>query len=111
MSNEIGKTIRKIRLIRQLSLTQLANLAGVTKSYVSYIERNPDSNPSVDVLERLCNALEVDVDFVLQPEGNSSQKTDWLDLIQYAQLSGITKQQFQEFIQRQLVERRVRKTD
>lgn len=100
-----------MRSIRQLSLAQLANRAGVTKSYVSYIERNPDCNPSVDVLERLCSALQIDVDFVLRPQGNSSQKEDWLDLIQYAQVSGITKQQFQEFIQRQLGETRVQKTD
>lgn len=109
MNNEIGKVIRKMRLMRQLSLAQLANRAGVTKSYVSYIERNPDCNPSVDVLERLCNALEIDVDLVLHP--NSSQKVDWLDLVHYAQLSGITKQQFQEFIEQQLIEKHIQKME
>lgn len=43
----IGKRVKQLRTERGLSLTELAEKAGVAKSYLSTIERDIQSNPSI----------------------------------------------------------------
>lgn len=54
----LGTRLRSLRKSRRMSLEQLAEAAGVSKSMVSQIERN-EANPTVAVLWRLTNALSV----------------------------------------------------
>lgn len=55
----IGRDLRKIRLQKGMSLTELATLSGVSKSYISSIERGLKSNPSILILEKLSKALNI----------------------------------------------------
>lgn len=41
----IGERIKRLRLQKGISLTELAEKAGVAKSYISSIERNLQKNP------------------------------------------------------------------
>ena len=53
-----GRNVRAIRLAKGWTQEQLAFEAGVKRAYISEIESGK-RNPSLDVVERLANALEV----------------------------------------------------
>ena len=55
-----GATIAQRRRLRGLSQTELADLANVSRGYVSLIERDRVDNLSVAILLRLAEALRMD---------------------------------------------------
>lgn len=57
----IGKRIQTLRRERQLSLSELSRRANVAKSYLSAIERDVQTNPSLQVIERISRVLDVPV--------------------------------------------------
>ncbi|KZZ85087.1 MULTISPECIES: helix-turn-helix domain-containing protein [Bacillaceae] len=96
----IGERIRKYRKERNLSLTELANRAGVAKSYLSSIERNLQTNPSVLFLEKVSSVLGESVNtLVNDTEESSGLDTEWSGLVKEAMHSGVTKEQFKEFLE------------
>jgi transcriptional regulator with XRE-family HTH domain len=58
--------LRKIRTAKGLSQEKLADLCDLHRTYVSSVERG-ERNISVDNMERLAKALEVDVRELLNP--------------------------------------------
>lgn len=62
----IAVNIRRLRKAHGLSQEQLAEVAEFHRTYVSQLERCV-TNISVDGLERLAGALEVDIIELLQP--------------------------------------------
>lgn len=54
----IGDELKKARAHMCLSQEQLAEKAGVHRTYISLLERNLKS-PTLDVLLRICKALEI----------------------------------------------------
>jgi len=58
--SQIAKNIRKIRLDSHLSQERLAELSGLTKGYISKIEKS-DKAPPFSTLNKVANALNVDV--------------------------------------------------
>ncbi|AZB43561.1 helix-turn-helix domain-containing protein [Bacillus sp. FJAT-42376] len=99
----IGERIRKYRKEKNLSLSELADRAGVAKSYLSSIERNLQSNPSVQFLEKVSSVLGISVNTLLN--GNTEDAyanqldQDWASLVKEAMQSGVTKDQFREFLE------------
>ncbi|MBP1935046.1 XRE family transcriptional regulator [Ammoniphilus resinae] len=98
----IGYRIKVLRQKRRLSLTELADRAGIAKSYLSYIERNLQKNPSIQFLEKIALVLEVDVETLIGEETmvkgvKQDLEQEWIDLARKAVLTGITKEEFQEF--------------
>ncbi|KZZ86277.1 MULTISPECIES: helix-turn-helix domain-containing protein [Bacillaceae] len=99
----IGERIRKYRKEKNLSLSELADRAGVAKSYLSSIERNLQSNPSVQFLEKVSSVLGISVNTLLN--GNTEDAyanqldQDWTSLVKEAMQSGVTKDQFREFLE------------
>ena len=61
---EIGATLQKLRLARNLTLEDLSRIAGVSKSMLSQIEREK-ANPTIAVTWRLANALGVSISELL----------------------------------------------
>ena len=57
---ELGRRIRELRTGRSLTLESLAGRAGVTRSFLSTVERGR-SNPSIAVLRAIAGALDVPV--------------------------------------------------
>jgi transcriptional regulator with XRE-family HTH domain len=58
----IGRRIKSLREARGLTLEQLGErMGGVDRSFLSRLENNPISNPTLGVLERVSAALSVNV--------------------------------------------------
>ena len=58
--NKLGVEIKQLRKARKLTLKELSKRSNVSVSYISAIERGA-RKPSVDTIESLANALDVDV--------------------------------------------------
>lgn len=63
----VGEFVRKLRRSRGLTLEELAERSGVSKSMVSQIERNK-TNPTLATVWRLCESLGVSVDAIFGQE-------------------------------------------
>ncbi|PWA08267.1 transcriptional regulator [Pueribacillus theae] len=99
----IGEKVKKFRLERGLSLSELAERAGVAKSYLSSIERNIQSNPSIQFLEKIAAVLDITVESLLQEQDanpdNEELDEEWAELVREAMESGVSKEQFREFLE------------
>ncbi|WJH36507.1 helix-turn-helix domain-containing protein [Paenibacillus aurantius] len=101
----IGKRVQNLRLRRGLTLSELAERAGVAKSYLSTMERDIQSNPSIQFLEKIAAVLGVTVEALLQPEepqdSDEADRLDqeWQELVREAMSSGISKEQFRDFLE------------
>ncbi len=61
LAHYLGPAVRQHRALLRLSQEQLAERAGLDRTYVSGVERGR-RNPTLDVLQRLANALGSDLD-------------------------------------------------
>lgn len=98
----IGMRIRLLRIEKGWSISELAENAQVAKSYLSNIERGVQENPSIHLLEKVSAALQVSLDDLLHsPDDKADQRLDsqWLELVREAMESGVTKEQFREFLE------------
>ncbi|MBU9722454.1 MULTISPECIES: helix-turn-helix domain-containing protein [Bacillaceae] len=57
----IGDMIRRRRKEKGISLSELSRMTGVSKSYLSYIERGMKQNPSIDVVKRIFHSLNLPI--------------------------------------------------
>jgi len=62
-----AQRLRQIRQIKMLSQEELADLAGLHRTYVGSVERS-ERNISIDNMERLAKALEIDITELLREE-------------------------------------------
>ncbi|WP_058302711.1 helix-turn-helix domain-containing protein [Gorillibacterium timonense] len=102
----IGKRVQELRMKKGLTLSELAERAGVAKSYLSTMERDIQSNPSIQFLEKIASVLNVSVESLIHPdqEAQSPKRTEDLDeewrlLVRDAMASGISKEQFRDFLE------------
>jgi XRE family transcriptional regulator, master regulator for biofilm formation len=96
----IGDRVKKLRLERKLSLSELALKAGVAKSYLSSLERNLQTNPSIQFLEKISTVLGVPVDsLILEHRNKEDLDSEWMKIVQEAMESGVSKDQFREFLE------------
>jgi XRE family transcriptional regulator, master regulator for biofilm formation len=99
----IGQRIKKYRLQKEMSLSELAEKSGVAKSYLSSIERNLQSNPSIQFLEKISVVLGVSVNTLLNDEVSNSNSeeldSEWTRLVREAMKSGVSKEEFQSFLE------------
>ncbi|MDR0139311.1 helix-turn-helix transcriptional regulator [Metabacillus idriensis] len=95
----IGERVKRLRQEKDLSISELAAITGVAKSYISSIERNIKSNPSIHILEKIAEGLDVPLLTILS-ENKTAENIDseWLFLLKKAIDTGLTKDQFEEFI-------------
>lgn len=61
---DFGNKLKELRLQAGLTQKQLADLIGVTKSVISFYERQ-ERTPSPDVLKKLASVFHVSTDFLL----------------------------------------------
>lgn len=96
----IGKNISEIRKRRGFTLSQLAERANISKSYLSNIERNLNDNPSLHILEKISGVLNIELVTLLNPENeekNFLMEKEWIDFIYELKKSGIKKDQIQQY--------------
>ncbi|MGF7056465.1 helix-turn-helix domain-containing protein [Brassicibacter mesophilus] len=73
----IGANVRRIRNDRNISILKLRELTGLSKSTISDLE-NDKSSPTVETLQKIANALEVDVeDFFKSEQKNEENTKKW----------------------------------
>jgi XRE family transcriptional regulator, master regulator for biofilm formation len=95
----IGERVKKFRKEKNLSISELAVITGVAKSYISSIERNIKSNPSIHILEKIAEGLDVPLLSILSENETAGYlDSEWLSLLKKAIDTGLTKDQFGEFI-------------
>lgn len=63
----IGEKIKKDRLLQNMSLRDLAKKSGVSKTTLSDIENNK-TNPTMATLEKIADALEINIEFWFRSE-------------------------------------------
>lgn len=97
----IGEKVKKLRVDKGLSLSELADRAGVAKSYLSSIERNIQSNPSIQFLEKVAAVLNISVDALLVEPDEAIDELDleWQQIVKEAMESGVSKAQFREYLE------------
>ncbi|AXI10030.1 transcriptional regulator [Oceanobacillus zhaokaii] len=98
----IGEKIKKLRQDKKLSISELAERAGVAKSYLSSIERNLQSNPSIQFIEKISSVLGVSVNDLINdnsPTDPAELDDEWLKIVKDAMESGVTKEQFKEYLE------------
>lgn len=59
--NLICSNIKEIRQEKNLTISELAKKSGVAKSYLSTLEKNSQSNPSIGILIKVSKVLGVSV--------------------------------------------------
>ncbi|MFB9355683.1 helix-turn-helix domain-containing protein [Sneathiella chinensis] len=73
--NKLGQHIQKLRQDRDMSLSQLAQTAGIAKSNLSRIEQG-NGNPTVDTIWRLAIQLNVPFSALIHPISGSIEERD-----------------------------------
>ena len=98
----IGTNINHFRTQSGISLSELAERAGISKSYLSSIERNLKQNPSIQVIEKIALVLNVDLKTLLQvnlpdPEAKETPDEEWYAFVEALRQAGIEKDNVQDY--------------
>jgi transcriptional regulator with XRE-family HTH domain len=72
LKQTVAGNIRRLRLQRGYTQEELSGLAGINRNYTGMIERGQRS-PTVDTLEKLAKALEVDAMTLVSRDTAESQ--------------------------------------
>lgn len=62
----VAKNIKTLRLDNNLSQEELADKANLHRTYISLLERKK-KNVSIKILEKIANALEVEISDLIKP--------------------------------------------
>ncbi|RFB10572.1 helix-turn-helix domain-containing protein [Bacillus sp. HNG] len=97
----IGSRIKDLRKQKRLTITELAKRAGVSKSYLSYIERDVQKNPSLQFLTKISKPLDTSIEYLLGEEKtdtitNEILDKEWTKLLMNAIDDGLSKEDFRE---------------
>lgn len=97
----IGENIQHLRNRSGITLSELAERAGISKSYLSSIERNLKRNPSIQVMEKIAVVLKVDLKTLLKMDMDAEKKQqlekEWLDFVDELKRTGIDRRQVNEY--------------
>ncbi|MEI4801777.1 helix-turn-helix domain-containing protein [Bacillus sp. NPDC077411] len=97
----IGRNIYQFRKKRGLTLSELAERAGISKSYLSNIERSINQNPSIQVMEKIALVLEADLNTLLETKTNTETKQqieeEWVDFVYELKKAGINKEKLGDY--------------
>jgi XRE family transcriptional regulator, master regulator for biofilm formation len=94
----LGDKVRRKRVEKNLSITKFAKKTGIAKSYLSSIERNIKTNPSIQILERMAEVLGIPVSYLLTNTSGDTVDDDWDNLIKKAIELGVTKEEFKAYL-------------
>jgi transcriptional regulator with XRE-family HTH domain len=71
-----GERVRMIRLRRGLSQYRLAQMAGVSRQLIYYLERGERDNPTIDNATAIAKALNVSLDYLVGMYEEEGQDTE-----------------------------------
>lgn len=93
----LGKCLQELRMQKGLSMSELAERSGVTKSYLNSLERGIKDNPSIQILEKISAVLGMELGSLLRyvherQTGSAPFDAEWIKLISELKKSGISKE-------------------
>lgn len=100
MATIIGEKIRAQRKRLKLTLDQLAEKTGSSKSYIWELENRPVVRPSAEKIARIAEVFGVTVEFLLDDEKQEPSNTD-ADLVFFrrvSQLDPTKRAQLEKFL-------------
>ncbi|MEH7440669.1 helix-turn-helix transcriptional regulator [Neobacillus drentensis] len=99
----IGKNIYEYRMKRGLTLSELAERANISKSYLSNIERSLNQNPSIQVIRKIALVLNVDLKSLLQMDNTKEEPQlpdkEVIELVSELKESGMDKEEYKTLIE------------
>lgn len=75
----LGDNIRYLREKMGISIKDLSELTGITSAYLSMIENNKRKNPSTEMLKKIANELNVDINQLFIPDESTIEETNVID--------------------------------
>lgn len=69
----LGDNIRKIRKEKKISINNLARITGISVGYISDLENNNFTNPTIDKLDKIADALGVSKGVLFEDNIDNSQ--------------------------------------
>ena len=97
----LGEKIRKFRQEKGLTLEQLGELAGASKSYVWELENRNPPRPSAEKISRIAAALGLTAEFLLDDKRESPEPSD-VDLAffrKYQEMPKDTKKRLRQILE------------
>lgn len=64
--NKIAKNLKRLRKEKEYSLEKVSKLADLSLNTVAKIESGANTNPTIDTLIKIANALQVDLNDLIQ---------------------------------------------
>ena len=92
-----GKRLKELREERGLSLSELAARSGVAKSYLSNIERDKMTNPSLEILTKIAGVLDITPQDLISMNKDVEKDNEQTDLERLALKEGINQAQLKEY--------------
>ncbi|WP_317615987.1 helix-turn-helix domain-containing protein [Halobacillus halophilus] len=83
-------------------MSDLAERAGISKSYLSNLERNLNKNPSIKMVDKIASVLGIDL-LVLMKNGDINDfpyqplEKEWMKFINDLKASGVQKDQLNDY--------------
>jgi transcriptional regulator with XRE-family HTH domain len=74
--SQLGTRIARLREEKNLTLGELERRSGVTKGYLSQLERGAATNPSLEAVRKIARGLDVPVEELLDEEGRDEGGQD-----------------------------------
>ena len=78
MANKFGDIVKKIRIEKNISQQELADIVGIHSTHVSRYERNM-AQPSVEITKKIAEALNVTVDTLIYGQQEEKAKNNLKD--------------------------------
>lgn len=93
----VGERINYFRSLKHISVNKLANMAGISQSYLRDIELG-NKNPTIEILSLLCRALEISLSDFFNDEQSTKIFEDPL-VERIYQLNGEQKEALLAFLE------------
>lgn len=93
----IGDNIKRIRKRRGITLSELSQRSGISKSYLSNLERNIKSNPSVQVTQNIALVLQTEIDEIIKPAKVQVNENVWEEFVNQAAKEGLEEEILEDY--------------
>lgn len=100
MSTALGEKIQKLRKEKGLTLEQLADLTGSSKSYIWELENKNPPRPSADKISKIATQLGVTMDYLIddQQKLTEADATDKMFFRKYRKMDPDVKKKIRKTV-------------
>ncbi|MGO5072398.1 helix-turn-helix domain-containing protein [Clostridium sporogenes] len=97
----LGENIKKLRTSMRLSINALAKACQMSPGYLSDLEKGKKDNPSIDVLEKIANKLNVTVQQLFKEDIETTDEIDELEnemILLYSKIKNLSSRDRQKIL-------------